>query len=182
MSRRIFLVVVPILLATSCLRFADVERTNPCDPEYEGPEVCPEDTVDSGAPTDTPTPEDTSIPEDMPAPEDTPAPEDVPQGPSYTGGIKEIIDSSCVSCHAAHGAGTSYPLTTYEEVKVYVDSGKLQEKMEGEHMGVTPSTRDAIIEWLQAGAPEWGPDTGPDPCAAQVPRQPSIDTFYRTGF
>ena len=71
---------------------------------------------------------------------------------TYGNKIKALLeDNNCVTCH---GAGSATDISSYENVKVYVDSGTLKTKLEEGHMGVPKDIADIIIKWIDSGAPE----------------------------
>jgi len=83
--------------------------------------------------------------------EDDVAGVDTPGVVTFSGTILPLLESNCNTCHKA---GSAMPMTTYEEVKVYVDSGSLKTKLEEGHMNVGEDVAAAILQWIEDGAPE----------------------------
>lgn len=77
--------------------------------------------------------------------------------------IKNILDASCLSCHAdAAVDGGGYSLDSYEEVKNYVDQKRFLESIERPGSNYMPRGRAArlstckinqIKSWINKGAP-----------------------------
>jgi len=81
---------------------------------------------------------------------------------TYSGKIAPILSNSCTSCHGGSNPEGSILLETYNEVKVFVDNGKLQSSIE--HTGTaSPMPKGirklddckiaAFAKWIQQGAP-----------------------------
>ncbi len=78
---------------------------------------------------------------------------------SYTNTIQYVLKEDCLRCHSSKFRN----LTTYENVKMYVDNGLLKElvRLGGPmHRFAGPDTR-LIIQWINEGAPQWS--TTPKP-------------------
>ncbi|MFH1009083.1 MAG: Ig-like domain-containing protein [Candidatus Latescibacterota bacterium] len=69
---------------------------------------------------------------------------------TYSADIKPIIDANCLSCHGS----SFHPLTTYAQVKVYVDSGTLRQHAQVEHQAFNATSAQAVIDWIDEGAHE----------------------------
>jgi hypothetical protein len=77
--------------------------------------------------------------------------------------IKNILDASCLSCHAdAADDGGGYSLDSYEEVKNYVDQKRFLESIERPGINYMPRGGAArlstckinqIKSWINKGAP-----------------------------
>ena len=70
---------------------------------------------------------------------------------TYAGGIEALLAKDCMRCHL----GPFRKMTTYEEVKMYVDNGLLKTLVEpgGQmHRFAGPDTR-IFLQWIEAGAP-----------------------------
>ncbi len=78
---------------------------------------------------------------------------------TYDNGIKTLIDKSCATA-GCHVAGTGrVMLTTYPEVKVIVDDGRLEDRVlikKNMPPGIPLSEceMNQLQSWLNAGAPE----------------------------
>lgn len=46
----------------------------------------------------------------------------ITQTVKYTANLKPIIQTNCISCHAAGGSAAYYPLTNYQETKAAIDN------------------------------------------------------------
>lgn len=75
------------------------------------------------------------------------------QGPvTYNNGIRQILAKDCLRCHS----GPFRNLTTYDNVKVYVDNGLLKSLVSiggPMHRFAGPDSH-AIIAWIDSGAPQ----------------------------
>ncbi len=75
---------------------------------------------------------------------------------SYTGDIKPIIDSACVSCHVSGGPGSG-DFTTYEGLKAKVDNKSLKARaVDSKDMPMGgPALPDSSVRklncWIKAG-------------------------------
>jgi len=71
---------------------------------------------------------------------------------TYTGAIKEVLSKDCLRCHS----GPFRNLTTYKNVKMYVDNGLLKTLVlpgGPMHRFAGPDTR-LFIAWMDRGAPQ----------------------------
>ena len=79
---------------------------------------------------------------------------DIPQGTdlTYTNGIRQVLAKDCLRCHS----GPFRNLTTYKNVKIYVDNGLLKTLVSlggPMHRFAGPDSR-LIITWIENGAPQ----------------------------
>lgn len=81
--------------------------------------------------------------------------------PSYSNGIKIIIDNNCATsgCHSGIAPGAGLLLTTYPQVKAIVLNGKLEARVIVQKSmppsGPLPKCDlEALQVWIAAGAPE----------------------------
>ena len=68
----------------------------------------------------------------------------------YSDTIENIILSDCSQCHS----GPSRNLTDYDNLKAYADSGILGAMVQGPMAGYAGNDAQAILDWIDAGAPE----------------------------
>ena len=83
---------------------------------------------------------------------------------TYTGNIRSIVNSNCVSCHSNPPVnGAPFALTTYTQVKNVAESGSLLaaiNKQTGETRAMPPTGRlpqaaiDLVEQWIADGLPE----------------------------
>lgn len=80
-------------------------------------------------------------------------------GIKYSTYIKPLMDLKCTSCHAIGASQESSPMETYDNLKVYVDSGTFLSRINAatNYMpasGQLPECdRKKIEAWINAGAP-----------------------------
>lgn len=82
----------------------------------------------------------------------------VEQGPTqtppltYTGAVKDVLAKDCLRCHM----GPFRKLTTYAEVKAYVDNGQLARMTQpgGPMRPFAGSDVQTLQAWIEAGAPQ----------------------------
>lgn len=86
--------------------------------------------------------------------------ENEPESLSYNGAIKALFQANCTTCHSGNNPPAGIDLTTYDNVKLHVSSGKVLAAMKNEANpmppnGLLPSTEtDLIEEWIAKGFPE----------------------------
>jgi len=121
------------------------------------------------------------------APPATPAAQVQPL--SYYRDVKPIIDEKCTQCHVAGGLG-GFPLTEYEDVrklsklvKSVVDSGRMPpwrptgplDQFVGDRR-LTPEKKQAILSWVDQGAPPGEPSEAAPPVAVEQRGLPRVDS------
>ncbi len=78
---------------------------------------------------------------------------------SFSADVQPIINTNCISCHAPGGQQETQPLTTYSEIKVFAENGKLIERTNNSSLPMPPTglmvecNRDFLKAWVNAGAP-----------------------------
>lgn len=109
------------------------------------------------APAPQPTPE--PLPEPTPAPEPAPivVPVPVPAGTTFEMVFKQVIQSSCLKCHSAEGAG-DVNLETYQNVLQFKEAVRetIADGSMPRRSKLTDEQKTLILDWLDAGAPEFG--------------------------
>lgn len=80
---------------------------------------------------------------------------------TYTSQIKTIIDNNCVSCHSGSTPSGGVNFTTYANVKVKADAGRIKARAIDASPSIMPPTGSlsaaditTISCWLQNGAKE----------------------------
>jgi len=105
--------------------------------------------------------------EELPAPTPTSSNnQQPPSGPTitYTKHTKRLFDTYCITCHAPSASVSFWPLTSYNEVSVYTNTGgKIQTRVldlgnmppTGSISGfLTVEEKDTLQMWLDQGAPQ----------------------------
>jgi uncharacterized membrane protein len=85
-----------------------------------------------------------------------------PDPPTFSGKISGIIQSNCIVCHSASLQSGGVTLETYQQIKTLADNGTLAGVIT-HSSGFSPMPKnapqlskcniDAIIQWIEAGAP-----------------------------
>ncbi|MBF0482893.1 MAG: hypothetical protein HQK82_14685, partial [Desulfovibrionaceae bacterium] len=104
-----------------------------------------------GPPPGRPGPNGPASPASPANPADTPGGAKAGAEPTYAGTIEALLAKDCMRCHL----GPFRKMTTYGEVKMYVDNGLLKTLVEpgGQmHRFAGPDTR-VFLQWIDAGAP-----------------------------
>ena len=70
----------------------------------------------------------------------------------YETNIKQIIRNDCGRCHS----GATRNLMDYDNLKAYADSGMLATMVQGPMRRFAGNDFQAILDWIQQGAPEAG--------------------------
>ena len=95
---------------------------------------------------------------DRPAPPPTepPPPDPTPSAPTYEGGVKAVLDASCVSCHKAGLSLGGVRADTYSEA--FANRSAIVDSVEMDRMPtsgpLSQAAKDLLRSWLDAGAPE----------------------------
>ncbi len=71
--------------------------------------------------------------------------------------VKEIMFNHCITCHGGPAPNAGIDLSTYENVKYYIESGKLLSRIENASNPMPPSglltnpNRQKIAKWVKDG-------------------------------
>lgn len=77
---------------------------------------------------------------------------------SYTTHLIPILQDACYSCHSGNSPSGGVLLTSYQDLKSYVDNGKLMASIQRTNKPMPPSTAlqacsvNKIIAWINSGA------------------------------
>jgi mono/diheme cytochrome c family protein len=80
---------------------------------------------------------------------------------SYSSTILPILQNQCLGCHSANANSGSVNLEGYDQVKIYVDNGKLlgsiqhgsgYSPMPKDQPQLEPCTINRVASWINAGA------------------------------
>jgi formate dehydrogenase gamma subunit len=147
-----FATVIAILMVFSAYQFVTVEDTALAQVTFR-------ETAEVFVPV-TPTPKPT------PTPAPTSPPQEGVQANSWRGAYEAMFRNRCGTCHGITAVG-GLSLATYEDALIGGDNGPaivpgnpeasvlVQVQLEGGHPGqLTPEEISAVIEWIEAGAPE----------------------------
>lgn len=79
---------------------------------------------------------------------------------TYTGEVSDILQASCMNCHATGSSAAPFPLETYAQHKIYLDNGLFSDEVleAGGRMAAWGNMTEDEIEivrcWFDAGYPE----------------------------
>ncbi len=89
----------------------------------------------------------------------------------YEPTVRDIISTDCSQCHS----GAVRNLMDYDSLRAYADSGMLAAMVQGPMAQFAGSDADAILAWVDAGAPEHpSKATAPSPAAMVTRHQPGM--------
>jgi hypothetical protein len=86
-------------------------------------------------------------------------PPSCPASTPHYADVAPILEKSCVPCHPGPAGAPQWPLTVYGDIAPW--AGVIQDEVCGNTMppadggiGIDPSDRLTILDWVQCGAPE----------------------------
>ena len=84
----------------------------------------------------------------------------------YEPTIRDIINADCSRCHS----GAARNLMDYDNLNAYAQSGMLSAMVQGPMRNFAGADADAILAWVDAGAPEKAPARTATAAALTTPR------------